>query len=234
MNYKVISFIFLSLLLISGGVILNNSYYEEQLTQLEDEKEQINKTNDSLVDQNEYLRSKETVTQEGLTMEEWQELERNADQMVTNSDGNFKKSWALFLNKKAKEYEVDPFIVYELLRVETGNTFDPELTGPETKYGHAYGMSQFMENTAPWIAEMAGLPYEKELLFDPEYSIELSIVYLDFLHHKYDNWDEALTAYHRGMGGLEKYKANKGHAASWYAVEIQEEAEKRRQVAFAN
>ncbi len=158
--------------------------------------------------------------------------EKLSKQFKKESDGRFKEEWGKFLVREALRNDVDPYIVYELLRVETGNKFDPTLVGPETKYGRAYGMAQFMENTAPWIAEMAGMKYEsKEQLFDPYYAIQLSIVYLDYLHAKYDDWDKALTAYHRGIYGLEKYIQKEGHAKSWYAKEIQEKAEEQELIA---
>ncbi|MCM3712860.1 transglycosylase SLT domain-containing protein [Alkalihalobacillus oceani] len=164
----------------------------------------------------------------------WLRSKEVADQLYQDSEGKFKKEWGVFLGEMAQQRDIDPFLVYELLRTETGGTFDPTLVGPETRYGHAYGMAQFMKNTAPWIAEMAGLPYEDELLFDPLYSIELSVEYLSFLYHEYEDWDHALTAYHRGMYGLEKYLSENGHAESWYAVEIQEKADKFNWVAYVN
>ncbi|WP_062319134.1 transglycosylase SLT domain-containing protein [Halolactibacillus sp. JCM 19043] len=118
----------------------------------------------------------------------WQTIEKDAETMMNDSEGRFKKSWAVYMIKEARKYEIDPFIVYELLKVETGHTFAPDTVGPETIYGHAYGMAQFMENTAPWIAEMAGVAYEKSMLFDPYYSMKLSVVYLDYLYEKYGRW----------------------------------------------
>ncbi|WP_096188381.1 lytic transglycosylase domain-containing protein [Evansella halocellulosilytica] len=149
-----------------------------------------------------------------------------AEYLYEDSDGNFNENWGTFLALEAERKDIDPLLVYELLKVETGGTFDPETVGPETRYGHAYGLGQFMKNTGPWIADMADLPYEDERLFDPYYSIQLTITYLDFLHEEYGDWDHALTAYHRGMYGLEAYIEENGHAESWYAVEIQENAEK--------
>ncbi|MCF6137938.1 lytic transglycosylase domain-containing protein [Pseudalkalibacillus berkeleyi] len=163
------------------------------------------------------------------------EAQKLAKQFHKHSDGRFKEEWGQFLVTESLRNDVDPYIVYELLRVETGNKFDPTLVGPKTKYGRAYGMAQFMENTAPWIAEMAGMEYEsKEQLFNPYYAIQLSIVYLDYLHAKYDDWDKALTAYHRGMYGLEKYIQKEGHAESWYAKEIQQKAEKQELIAVGD
>ncbi|MBU9722472.1 MULTISPECIES: lytic transglycosylase domain-containing protein [Bacillaceae] len=154
----------------------------------------------------------------------WENANLVADYAYEDSEGLFHRDWALFLAVEAERREIDPLLVYELIKVETGGTFDPELVGPETSYGHAYGLAQFMKNTGPWIADMAGLPYDDALLFDPYYSIQLSVVYLDFLYQHYGDWNHALTAYHRGMYGLEQFVNENGHAESWYAVLIQENA----------
>ncbi|GAE24972.1 hypothetical protein JCM9140_939 [Halalkalibacter wakoensis JCM 9140] len=170
-----------------------------------------------------------------LNYESWVASSLLAEQFFEDSDGKFKKEWGIFLAELAQQREIDPFIVYELLKTETGGTFDPTLVGPETRYGHAYGMAQFMKNTAPWIAEMAELPYEDDLLFDPLYSIQLSVVYLHYLYDQYEDWNYALTAYHRGVGGLENYIDDHGTAKSDYAVEIQENAQKLDDaVAYSN
>ncbi|MFC4558832.1 transglycosylase SLT domain-containing protein [Virgibacillus kekensis] len=163
----------------------------------------------------------------------WQKVNEKANELVAESNGRFEKSWAIYLVQQAETFDINPYIVYELLKVETGNTFNPKLVGPETDYGRAYGMAQFMKNTAPWIAEMSGIQYKKELLFDPYYSIHLSFVYLDFLHEFYGTWDKALTAYHRGMGGLEHFISENGHAKSWYAVEILSNANEYKQLTSA-
>ncbi|MFC5713402.1 lytic transglycosylase domain-containing protein [Thalassorhabdus alkalitolerans] len=160
-----------------------------------------------------------------LNYQTWLEARETAKHLYDDSNENFKMEWGVFLAHQAKKREIDPFLIFELLRVETGDTFDPSLVGPETRYGKAYGMGQFMKNTGPWIAEKADLPYEDDLLFNPFYSIQLSVLYLDYLYDKYDDWDHALTAYHRGMGGLQAYIKDNGDAKSWYAVEIQENAE---------
>lgn len=203
-----------------------NKTLEQNKEKLEGDKEKLSSVNDYLKEQ-----SSENKQKNGYLT--WPGIEDQADILVQESEGAFKKAWAMYLVKESKRYDLDPYLVYELLKVETGGTFDPELVGPETKYGRAYGMSQFMKNTAPWIADMAGLPYEEELLFDPYYSMQLSLVYLDYLNSRYQNWDEALTAYHRGMSGLEQYKSEHGHAESWYAVEIQENAEAHTTLASA-
>ncbi|PYZ98657.1 lytic transglycosylase [Alteribacter lacisalsi] len=156
----------------------------------------------------------------------WQRATDAGEHMYEDSDGKFEKEWGTFLALEADRKNIDPFLVYELIRVETGDTFDPETVGPETQYGHAYGLAQFMKNTGPWIADMADMPYEDEMLFDPYYSIQLSVVYLEFLYGQYGDWNHVLTAYHRGIYGLEDYIEENGDAKSWYAVEIQENADR--------
>lgn len=122
-------------------------------------------------------------------------------------------------------------LVYHLLYVETGGTFKHNLVGPETKYGKAYGIAQFMENTAPWIAEMYGFQYKnKNDLFNPVYSTKLCICYLHYLnfggkgHEGYHDWHATLTAYNRGMYGLEAYKKINGTAISVYSQSILKKA----------
>ena len=208
---------------------INNS----EITRLEEE-------NRILATQNKQLQVESSFQPELLKTEltddyrEWAYIEEFADQMVSDSKDRFKKTWAIYLVKQAEQFEIDPFLIYELLKVETGHTFNPKLIGPETKYGHAYGLSQFMQNTAPWIAEMAGLPYSDDLLFDPYYSIQLAVVYLDYLHDQYQDWNQALTAYHRGMTGMEKYKQRTGTARSEYADIIQTNAKEHQKLVILN
>lgn len=159
-----------------------------------------------------------------ISLEEWKQAKEYSRVFHEDSNGKFSEKWGLFLAFQSMKSDIDPAIVYELLKVETGNKFDPELIGPQTKYGRAYGMAQFMKNTAPWIADMAGVEHSHEKLFNPYYSITLSVTYLEFLYQKYENWDEALTAYNRGIGGLETYVSRKGTPKSSYSEEILEMA----------
>jgi soluble lytic murein transglycosylase-like protein len=195
---------------------------------------EIQRINQDMQEMRSHLASKSVSSNLALNYESWLISNEIAAELYLDSDGKFEKEWGLFLGELAQQHNVDPYIVYELLKTETGGTFDPELVGPKTQYGPAYGLAQFMKNTAPWIAEMAELPYRDELLHDPFYSIELSVHYLNFLYSEYEDWDYALTAYHRGMGGLETYIARNGHAMSDYATTIQERATEFDGVAFVD
>ncbi|TMW73830.1 lytic transglycosylase domain-containing protein [Alteribacter natronophilus] len=217
----------LTLAVVSVTLTLQNMKLKEQTAELEQAKKE-QKQEQLLEEKSESMKEYIDHLPEGYEVagyDAWQEAEKAAEHMYEDSDGRFEEEWAMFLALEAQKKDIDPFLVYELIRVETGDTFDPETVGPETQYGHAYGLAQFMKNTGPWIADMADLSYEDELLFDPYYSIQLSVVYLDFLYSRYGDWDQALTAYHRGIYGMENYVEENGDARSWYAVEIQENAE---------
>lgn len=228
-----------SISIVLAFVLVGWSYYQiksykSEIQALQYDNVELEQEINNMESQARYILNRTHQEEWELNHETWPKYFDMAEIMVEESNGQFLRPWAIYLVKEAKSYGIDPFIVYELLKVETGNSFDPELVGPETKYGHAYGMAQFMKNTAPWIADMADMPYEGELLFDPYYSIKLSLVYLDYLYNEYDNWDETLTAYHRGMAGLEQYKLKNGHANSEYAMRIQTNAKKYQEfVAYA-
>ena len=65
-----------------------------------------------------------------LNYASWVQSKQLAEQLYKDSNGLFQKEWGLFLGELAQKKNIDPYIVYELLRTETGNTFDPSLVGP--------------------------------------------------------------------------------------------------------
>ncbi|GAF65930.1 transglycosylase SLT domain-containing protein [Alkalihalobacillus trypoxylicola] len=214
----------IGLLMVLAFLIVQNEQLKEQLISAEIEKEQY-MAKQEMKEMRQFFSTQPINSDIAINYHSWIQSKNISKQLYKDSEGLFQEEWGIFLGEIAQQKDIDPYIVYELLKTETGGTFNPELVGPHTRYGQAYGMAQFMENTAPWIADMAGLDYDQKLLFDPLYSIQLSIEYLSFLYEKYEDWDYALTAYHRGMYGLEAYIEEHGNAQSWYAVEIQENAE---------
>ncbi|RSL30967.1 lytic transglycosylase domain-containing protein [Salibacterium salarium] len=203
-------------------MLLLVGFDKSHMEELESKSKELEEAQD-FEDNIEFLQRSEDIEWD-IGYHEWADARQEAKALKEESDGRFSLDWGTYMVHQAKKKDIRPALVYELLKVETGGKFDPDLTGPQTKYGHAYGLAQFMKNTGPWIADLAGLPYSHSMLFDPYYSIQLSIEYLDHLHDKYEDWDQALTAYHRGVSGLETYEEEHGDAKSWYAVEIQEKA----------
>lgn len=223
---------FLGLLVLCVGIAIENYLLKKELANSIEDYEDIHVEIEE-IKQILTFEDRSDVSTE-TSYHSWENSKELAKNFMFESDGQFPKEWGLFLSEKAKERSVDPYILFELIRVETGGTFSPDTVGPKTRYGRAYGLTQFMENTGPWIAKMADLPYEKELLYNPYYAIELAVVYLEFLYERYGDWDHALTAYHRGMYGLEQFKNNRGHAKSWYSEEIQKKAKELEMVVVSN
>ena len=214
--------VFLSLIVLAFILGVENFLLKKELTASIEKYELVHT---ELEEINYILTLEKDIDPTSKSYYSWENSKELAKKLHIESEGQFPKEWGLFLSEKAKEHSINPYILFELIRVETGGTFNPDTVGPETKYGRAYGLAQFMENTGPWIANMADLPYEKELLYNPYYAIQLATVYLDYLYERYGDWDHALTAYHRGIYGLEKFKNKRGHAKSWYSEQIQEKAE---------
>ncbi|MFZ4452009.1 lytic transglycosylase domain-containing protein [Salibacterium aidingense] len=212
-------------------LLLLSAFDKSHIEELEGKSEELEHAID-FEEKMPFLQESEQLTWDA-GYHEWTDARQEAAVLREESGDKFPLDWGTYMVYQAKKKEISPALVYELLHVETGGTFDPTLTGPPTEYGRAYGLGQFMKNTGPWIADLSGLPYRDSLLFDPYYSIQLSIEYLDYLHDKYNDWDQALTAYHRGVGGLEAYKSRHGNAESWYAEEIQKKADKKEELLAA-
>lgn len=153
------------------------------------------------------------------------EFKQQVEHYLEEIDHQLTEEQMTHLIKEANLHKVPKGMLLKLLDVESN--FEEDLVGPPTKYGHAYGMSQFMTNTAPWVADMAGMDYEFDDLFDPKYSITLAVTYLHYLqygdnhsHDGYNNWHTTLTAYHRGMGGMRAYKRNNNTTVTNYSKSI--------------
>jgi len=106
------------------------------------------------------------------------------------------------LFKRCEESQnVSPELLFSLFQLESD--FNPEVVN---KNSGATGIGQFMPTTAKWIAEMHNLPYSYNLLFDPYYNIQLTVLYLDYLYDHYENWPLVLSMYGGyGYGGTDTW-----------------------------
>ena len=76
----------------------------------------------------------------------------------------------------------------------------------------ARGLMQLMPSTAKWCALEIGLEYSDEMLFDPDYNIELGTFYLAYLMNKFGDETLAVAAYNAGEGKV----------ASWIKQNLEE------------
>jgi hypothetical protein len=125
--------------------------------------------------------------------------------------------WQEFLGTEAGQvayelagtYEIPHWVAQRLIwRESKGNT---NLISPTNDHG----LMQLNAGTWPWLARRVGL--ENPDLYNPRDNLTMGFWYLDYLHGKYPDWDETLTAYNRGEGGLRDYIASRGTPRSSYS-----------------
>ena len=115
----------------------------------------------------------------------------------------YKVRFSDYVNKYALENNLDPFLVYAIIKAESN--FD--ITA--TSYRGACGLMQLMDNTAREVAEDVGIEYESNYtLFIPEKNIKLGTRYYSYLLKRYKNNEVALAAYNAGSGNVQKWIEN--------------------------
>lgn len=106
------------------------------------------------------------------------------------------------IRKHSITYDIDPFLVASIIRVETNFK-----TGRESKKG-AIGLMQLMPDTAKWALEKAKLPdvSMEELKHEPSANIELGTWYLSTLSRQFEGKRTAvIAAYNAGPGKVQKW-----------------------------
>lgn len=106
------------------------------------------------------------------------------------------------INKYSEEYDVDPMLVYSVIKVESN--YKPDAHSQM----NAHGLMQILPDTGHWIAERLKMDYSEDMLKDPETSIKMGTYYLSYLVHHFKNRDLALAAYNGGLGNVEKWLAD--------------------------
>jgi len=95
------------------------------------------------------------------------------------------------------EHGLDPYLVAAVIRAES--RFRPEATSPQG----ARGLMQIMPDTGRWVAQQLGLPYDDDLLYEPEYNIRVGCWYLAALLREFAGDPVlALAAYNGGLSNV--------------------------------
>nr|WP_006717915.1 lytic transglycosylase domain-containing protein [Desulfitobacterium metallireducens] len=104
------------------------------------------------------------------------------------------------VEKYAREYGVDPYLVIAVIRAES--SFMPQ---SESHKG-ALGLMQLMPNTASDIAEkMDDKSFTQEELKDPEKNIQYGTWYLANLQKEFNNIALTVAAYNGGRGHVKEW-----------------------------
>jgi soluble lytic murein transglycosylase len=109
--------------------------------------------------------------------------------------------WEL-IQEKARERELDPYLVLALIRQES--LFDAGARSPAA----ALGLMQLLPSTAGRVAKQAGLSLaSNEQLFQPEINLTLGMQYLKELLQRYsNNWFKAIAAYNAGEAAVDRWE----------------------------
>lgn len=109
------------------------------------------------------------------------------------------------VTKYSQAYEIDPFMVYSIIKVES--SFD-EMA--ESNKG-ARGLMQITPTTGKWIAEKLKIKeFNSDDLFTPEINIMMGTWYFSYLTEKFDNnIDLAIAAYNAGPGSVQNWLKDK-------------------------
>lgn len=105
-----------------------------------------------------------------------------------------------YIEKYAKEYDIDPYLVYAIIKVESNFKTDAKSSS------NAIGLMQIMESTAIETANKMDLNLTEKDLFEPELNIKIGVSYFTNLLDKYnDNYNLAIIAYNAGIGNIDKW-----------------------------
>lgn len=110
-------------------------------------------------------------------------------------------SYSEYVEKYAKEYGVDPFLIYAIIKAESN--FNPNVVSSS----NAVGLMQLMDATAEELARKLDIHYVKNVsLYNPELNIRLGTKYFSDLLKEYQgNQLLAMTAYNAGIGNVKKW-----------------------------
>jgi len=113
----------------------------------------------------------------------------------------FPKKYEEVVTKYSQMYELDPYMVYSIIKVES--SFDENA---ESNKG-ARGLMQITPSTGEWIAEKLKIQeFNSDDLFLPETNIMMGTWYFNYLTEKFNNdINLAIAAYNAGPGNVQNW-----------------------------
>lgn len=108
---------------------------------------------------------------------------------------SYPQKYSEYVDKAAEEYNLEPALIYAVIRTESG--FDPDA---ESEVG-ACGVMQMMPTSFEWLQEKRGCAgqYTQEDLFNPEICIDYGCYLLKYFYDFYGTERSAVAAYNAGF-----------------------------------
>ena len=118
----------------------------------------------------------------------------------------YQKEYTEYVQKYAKEYNVDENLVYAVIKAESNFKSD-------VKSGKgAIGLMQLMEETAKEVAKSMNLQINSnevsQKLLEPDTNINIGTKYLSISLNRYGNKEIAIVAYNAGIGNVDNWIEN--------------------------
>jgi soluble lytic murein transglycosylase len=109
------------------------------------------------------------------------------------------------LRREAAKNDFDPMFAAGLIRQES--TFQADAVS----HANAIGLMQVLPKTGKLLAKQLRVRYTKDKLFDPEYNIELGMVYIASLVRQTGGLEYAAAAYNAGEDRIAAWKAERNY-----------------------
>ncbi|HEX4543147.1 MAG TPA: transglycosylase SLT domain-containing protein, partial [Candidatus Acidoferrum sp.] len=109
------------------------------------------------------------------------------------------------LRREAAKNSFDPMFAAGLIRQES--TFQADAVSPK----NAVGLMQVLPKTGRLLARQIKVSYVKNKLFDPDYNIELGMVYIANLVQQFGSLEGAAAAYNAGEDRIAAWKAERNY-----------------------
>lgn len=124
------------------------------------------------------------------------------------------------IEQRAKEYNLDPYLVYALIYVESH--YDPNAQS----HKDAKGLMQITPATGRWAAENLGIKdFNEDMLYEPEINIRIGCWYLYNLTREFGSSDREssvvlmLAAYNGGSGNVHKWLNDRQYSYTGVALD---------------
>jgi len=109
------------------------------------------------------------------------------------------------LRREAAKYDFDPMFAAGLIRQES--TFQADAVSPK----NAIGLMQVLPKTGKLLAKQLKVRYTKNKLFEPDYNIELGMLYIASLVRQTGALEYAAAAYNAGEDRIAAWKAERNY-----------------------
>ena len=120
-----------------------------------------------------------------------------------------------YVEKYSKEYNVDKYLVYAVIKTES--SFKPDALSN----AGARGLMQIMEDTFDWIKYRMGDTEAAYFdMYDPEINIKYGCWFLGYLSEEFGNVDAVAAAYHAGRGKVNEWLADEKYSKDGVHLDV--------------